>query len=144
MAAPAAGEGEPARKYHCALLGTAPFPFQPRAGAYLARVPFCSALSLRAPGRVRSGARWAVAREAGALGTGHRGSWANQARGMRAGSKGSHIRQQASRSLLTTPNPPLRLEHPFFPQRPLVFHHSGPVSSSAFPLSCHSSFLCSS
>lgn len=44
--------------------------------------------------------------------------------------RGSHIRQQASRSLLTTPNPPLRLENPFFRQRPLGFHQSAPVSSS--------------
>lgn len=55
--------------------------------------------------------------------------------------RGSHTRQQASRSLLTTPNSPLWLEKPLFPQRPLVFHHSAPVSSSAFPLPCHPSFL---
>lgn len=52
------------------------------------------------------------------------------------------VRRHPSRSLLTTPNPPLGLENPFFSQRTLVFPHIVPVSTTASPLSHHSSFLC--
>jgi len=52
--------------------------------------------------------------------------------------------QQAPRSLHTTPSPPLGMENPCFPQRPLVFPCIVPISTPASLLSCHSSFLCSS
>lgn len=88
--------------------------------------------------RVWSATCLAVAREAGSSvrwGTEGAGLPRHMERGLAA--KG--LSHKAARSLLTTPDPPLRLENPFFP--PLVSHHSAPVSSSALPLPCHSSFL---
>lgn len=91
MAAPAAGEGEPACKYHCALLGAAPFPFQPCAWAYLADVPFFSDLSFPVPCAVFGAPRVGLwhARQGAVCTGGDRGSPASEARGMRVGSKGA-------------------------------------------------------
>lgn len=73
--------------------------------------------------RVWSATCLAVAREAGSSvrwGTEGAGLPRHMERGLAA--KG--LSHKAARSLFTTPDPPLRLENPFFP--PLVSHHSAP------------------
>lgn len=82
------GEGEPACKYHCALLGAAPFPFQPCAWEYLADVPFFSDLSFPVQ-RLEHRVFGCGTQGREQSPRGDRGSPASQARGMRDGSKGA-------------------------------------------------------